>query len=89
MLLPGTHYPTSIKYLITAPRDMRDQLVRLIQLEAENAKHGLPSGICIKVNSLEDKLVIDELYKASAGRGTHPSLLSEYLLPAPTASRFK
>ena len=64
-VITGHSLPNEYQYLITAPRDMRDQLVRLIQVEAENAQHGLPSGICIKVNSLEDKLVIDELYKAS------------------------
>ncbi|QMW00231.1 polyphosphate kinase 1 [Spirosoma foliorum] len=64
-VITGHSLPNEYQYLITAPRDMRDQLVRLIRLEAENAKRGLPSGICIKVNSLEDKLVIDELYKAS------------------------
>ena len=64
-VITGHSLPNEYKYLITAPRDMRDQLVNLIQTEAENARHGLPSGICIKVNSLEDKIVIDELYKAS------------------------
>ncbi|MVM35741.1 polyphosphate kinase 1 [Spirosoma sp. HMF4905] len=64
-VITGHSLPNEYQYLITAPRDMRDQLVRLIRLEAENAKRDLPSGICIKVNSLEDKLVIDELYKAS------------------------
>ena len=44
---------------------MRQQLLRLIQVETDNARHDLPSGICIKVNSLEDKQVIDALYKAS------------------------
>ncbi|GAB4016170.1 polyphosphate kinase 1 [Spirosoma migulaei] len=64
-VITGHSLPNEYQYLITAPRDMRDQLVRLIRLEAENAKRDLPSGICIKVNSLEDKQVIDELYKAS------------------------
>ena len=64
-VITGHSLPNEYQNLITAPRDMRDQLVRLIRMEAENAQHGLPSGICIKVNSLEDKIVIDELYKAS------------------------
>ncbi|WP_240163799.1 polyphosphate kinase 1 [Spirosoma taeanense] len=64
-VITGHSLPNEYQYLITAPRDMREQLVRLIRLEADNAKHGLPSGICIKVNSLEDKEVINELYKAS------------------------
>ncbi|RYC66809.1 polyphosphate kinase 1 [Spirosoma sordidisoli] len=64
-VITGHSLPNEYQYLITAPRDMREQLLRLIRLEAENARRGLPSGICIKVNSLEDKEVIDELYKAS------------------------
>jgi polyphosphate kinase len=64
-VITGHSLPNEYQYLITAPRDMRDQLLRLINVEADNAQRGLPSGICIKVNSLEDKLVIDALYKAS------------------------
>ncbi|GAB3549091.1 polyphosphate kinase 1 [Spirosoma fluminis] len=64
-VITGHSLPNEYQYLITAPRGMRQQLLGLIQMEAENARHGLPSGICIKVNSLEDKEVIDELYKAS------------------------
>jgi len=64
-VITGHSLPNEYQYLITAPRDMRDQIVRMIQLEADNARRGLPSGICIKANSLEDKEVIDELYKAS------------------------
>lgn len=64
-VITGHSLPNEYQYLITAPRDMREQLLRLIRVEADNAQRGLPSGICIKVNSLEDKQVIDELYKAS------------------------
>ncbi|SFC67673.1 polyphosphate kinase [Flexibacter flexilis DSM 6793] len=63
--ITGHSVPDEYKYLITAPRDMRNQLIELIRQEAENARNGLPSGIVIKVNSLEDKATIDELYKAS------------------------
>ncbi|GAB2532565.1 polyphosphate kinase 1 [Spirosoma aerophilum] len=64
-VITGHSVPNEYQYLITAPRDMREQLLRLIRIEADNAQRGLMSGICIKVNSLEDKQVIDELYKAS------------------------
>src|SRR5690606_11446142 len=37
----------------------------LINIEAENAKQGLSSGIVIKLNSLQDKNTIAALYKAS------------------------
>jgi polyphosphate kinase len=44
---------------------MRQQLLDMIRTEAENAKNGLPSGIVIKINSLEDREIIDEMYSAS------------------------
>jgi polyphosphate kinase len=44
---------------------MRQQNVDLIKEEAANAKKGLKSGIIIKINSLQDKETIRELYKAS------------------------
>jgi polyphosphate kinase len=64
-VITGHSIPTEYQNLITAPRYMRAKLIELIQQEAENAKAGLRSGICIKINSLEDKDTILELYKAS------------------------
>ncbi len=63
--ITGHSAPRIYKYLLTAPKDMRIQLADLIGVETENAKKGLPSGIIIKLNSLQDKEIIDELYKAS------------------------
>jgi len=64
-VITGHSLPTNYQYLLTAPKDMRQQLMEMIRKEAENAKNGLPCGIFIKINSLEDREVIDELYKAS------------------------
>lgn len=64
-VITGHSLPNDYQYLLTAPRDMRNQIIKLIQQEATNAQQGLPSGICIKINSLEDKYTIEELYKAS------------------------
>jgi polyphosphate kinase len=64
-VITGHSLPNQYQYLLTAPRDMRKQIIKLIQQEATNAKEGLTSGICIKINSLEDKSTIEELYKAS------------------------
>jgi polyphosphate kinase len=44
---------------------MRIQLINLIQREARHAQEGTPSGIVIKMNSLQDKEFIDALYEAS------------------------
>lgn len=64
-VITGHSKPDKYDYLITSPRDMRNQLVAMIRQEAENAKKGLPSGIVLKINSLEDQTSIEELYKAS------------------------
>ncbi|MBC3542296.1 polyphosphate kinase 1 [Rufibacter sediminis] len=64
-VITGHSYPENYEYLITAPKDMRQQLIELIRQETRNAELGLPAGIVIKINSLEDKEVIDEFYAAS------------------------
>lgn len=64
-VITGHSQPENYQFLITAPHNMRKQLTQLIRNEIENAKKGLPSGIVWKCNSLQDKDIIDELYKAS------------------------
>ena len=64
-VITGHSMPSQYQNLITAPRDMRNQLIEFIEKEAENARNGLPSGVFIKVNSLEDSEMIYALYRAS------------------------
>jgi len=64
-VITGHSLPSDYRNLITAPRQMRNRIIEMIRQEAENAQNGLPCGICIKINSLEDRAVIEELYKAS------------------------
>lgn len=64
-VITGHSKPEIYQKLITAPRHMRKQLIQLIRNEAENAKKGLPASIVFKLNSIEDKATIDELYLAS------------------------
>ena len=64
-VITGHSQPTAYRNLITSPRDMRIQLCNLINREAENARNGVVSGIIIKLNSIQDKELIDSLYKAS------------------------
>ena len=64
-VITGHSSPAEYQRLITAPRDMRNQLDSLIQQESDNAQKGLPSGIVIKINSLQDRKIIDRLYAAS------------------------
>jgi polyphosphate kinase len=64
-VITGHSQPTTYRNLITSPRDMRIQLCNLIQKESDNARNGIPAGIVIKLNSFQDKELIDELYSAS------------------------
>ncbi len=64
-VITGHSQPSSYRNLITSPRDMRTQLCNLVRKEAENARMGIPAGIVIKLNSLQDKEFIDALYEAS------------------------
>jgi polyphosphate kinase len=64
-VITGHSQPSTYRNLITSPRDMRIQLCNLIKKEADHAQQGLPSGIIIKLNSLQDKELIEELYAAS------------------------
>jgi len=64
-VITGHSHPTSYINLITSPSDMRNQLIRLVRIEADNARNGLTGGIIIKLNSIQDKELIDALYEAS------------------------
>lgn len=64
-VITGHSLPYNYQYLMTAPGDMRQQLIDLIKKESDNARNGLSSGIVIKINSLQDKEIIEELYEAS------------------------
>ena len=51
--------------LIMAPYFLRDKLGELIRGEIDHAREGRPAYICIKVNSLTDIGIIEQLYEAS------------------------
>ncbi|MCB9201899.1 MAG: polyphosphate kinase 1 [Flavobacteriales bacterium] len=51
--------------LVLSPWQQRKKIIKLIHNEVKNHKKGLPAQINIKVNSLSDKEIIDELYNAS------------------------
>lgn len=64
-VITGHSQPTNYLNLITSPRDMRTELCRMVRQEAANARKGLPAGIIVKFNSLQDRDFIDALYEAS------------------------
>jgi len=63
--LTGLSLKKNYKKLLVAPINMRERLMDLIRRESANAAEGKPAHIIAKMNSLEDKQVIEELYLAS------------------------
>ncbi|MEO7814828.1 MAG: RNA degradosome polyphosphate kinase, partial [Sphingomicrobium sp.] len=63
--ITGYLEPRNLKQLIISPHQMRDELLRLIDVEMANAGAGKPSGLWAKMNSLVDPVIIDKLYEAS------------------------
>jgi polyphosphate kinase len=59
--IPAQEY----KLLLVAPHNMRDRFTKLIRQEAENHKSGKPASIKVKLNQLQDRKIIRELYLAS------------------------
>ena len=64
-VITGHSIPDDYENLITAPIYMRDKILNLIQGEIDIALSGGEAKICIKINSLQDKDVINKLYEAS------------------------
>lgn len=55
----------SFKHLLVAQFNLQQKFIDLIDREIVNAGKGLPSGITIKMNNLEEKVLISKLYEAS------------------------
>jgi polyphosphate kinase len=55
----------NFRKLLVGQFNLQDSLVRLIDVEIENATARLPASITIKVNAIEDAVLINKLYMAS------------------------
>ena len=63
--LTGTTHRVEYRQLLVAPVTMRQHFLELIRREAEHVRAGRKAGIRAKVNQLQDKRTIQELYRAS------------------------
>ena len=61
MVLP----PPAYHKLLVAPHNLRQRFLELIRREAAHARAGRPAGIRAKLNQLQDRQIIRELYLAS------------------------
>jgi polyphosphate kinase len=62
---PSKEDAITLKHLLVSQFNLLDEFQRLIDREIENAGIGLPAEIIIKLNNLEEELLIDKLYQAS------------------------
>jgi polyphosphate kinase len=63
--ITGYVEPRDLELLSTSPRQMRDDLLALIEAEIEHVGAGRPGVIWAKMNALVDPPIIDKLYEAS------------------------
>ncbi|MFT4995329.1 MAG: polyphosphate kinase [Paraglaciecola sp.] len=53
------------QHLQISPINARTKIQSLLRQEIQNANEGLKAGITLKLNNLDDKRLVDDLYKAS------------------------
>jgi polyphosphate kinase len=55
----------TFQHLLVAQFNLQTKFLELLDREIEHAKSGLPSGLTIKLNNLEEEVLINKLYEAS------------------------
>ena len=58
-------YPIDFKHLLVAQFNLQRRFIELIDREIANVKRGLAAAITIKLNNLEERILISKLYEAS------------------------
>ncbi|HEY3325412.1 MAG TPA: polyphosphate kinase 1 [Planctomycetota bacterium] len=64
-IITGYSRPPSFHHVEIAPTGLRNRLVKLIRREVEHAQAGKGGHMIIKINNLQDPMLIAELYRAS------------------------
>jgi polyphosphate kinase len=62
---PEKHEPIDFKYLLVSKFNLQPRFLELIEREIDFAKQGLPAGITIEMNNLQERVMISKLYEAS------------------------
>ena len=63
--ITGYAEPEGLQKLLVSPKSLRKKIRKLIDAERDHAKAGRPARIWMKMNSLVDPAMIDQLYAAS------------------------
>jgi polyphosphate kinase len=64
-LLETQHKSEPFQHLLVAQHNMQDRFLEMIDREIDHSTQGLPASIVIKLNNIEDQVMIDKLYEAS------------------------
>ncbi|MFP5386837.1 MAG: polyphosphate kinase 1 [Bacteriovoracia bacterium] len=72
--LTGSSLKTDYNKILVAPINMKSTFLNKIRQEISNKKAGKPSRIIAKMNSMEDEVITEALYEASAA-GTQVTLI--------------
>ena len=62
---PGPADDIVFNHLLVAQFNLQQRFIELIDREINNARQGLPASILIKLNNLEERVLIEKLYEAS------------------------
>jgi polyphosphate kinase len=62
---PKKHPSLQFEHLLVGQFNLQSKFIELIDNEIANAKQGIAASIIIKINSLEEKIMINKLYEAS------------------------
>ncbi|MGP1354221.1 MAG: RNA degradosome polyphosphate kinase [Parasphingopyxis sp.] len=63
--ITGYVQPEDLELISMSPRDMRNDLMKLIDAEIANEREGKDGAVWAKMNSLVDPAIIEKLYEAS------------------------
>jgi len=62
---PSNTEKISFQHLLVAQFNLQDRFLALIDREIQNFRQGRPAAITIKLNNLEERVMIEKLYEAS------------------------
>lgn len=62
---PDAEDQLNFQHLLVAQFNLQTRFLELIDREIQHAREGLPASITIKMNNLEERVLIDKLYEAS------------------------
>lgn len=60
----GQTLTTDFKHILVGQYNLRSELIQLIDFEIEQAKNGQPAEIILKMNSIQDRAMVEKLYEA-------------------------